>query len=68
MNTDEEWVEDSQMPALLRCKILAIKVCRNRCLAHADSEQAMEIANPVLRMLMTLLQYSGSLSEDALDE
>ena len=68
MNTDDEWVEDAQMPPLLRCKLLAIKVCRNRCLAHANSEQAMEIASPVLRMLMTLLQYSGSLTEDAFDE
>jgi sister chromatid cohesion protein PDS5 len=68
MKTDEEWVDDSQLSSELRCKLLALKLCRNRCIAHANSDHAMDIANPVLRMFMTLLQYSGSFSEDALDE
>ncbi|KAI0689173.1 armadillo-type protein [Cytidiella melzeri] len=68
MNTDEEWVEDNQMTPQLQCKLLALKVCRKRCLAHANSDHAMDIAKPVLRMLMTLLQHSGSFSEDAVDD
>ena len=50
------------MPDELRAKILALKVCRNRCLAHASSEKALEIATPVLKLLATLLEHEGSLN------
>lgn len=68
MNVEEEWIEDSQMSPDLRAKLFAVKACRNRCLAHAGSSDEMEIAKPVLRMLITLLQHGGSLSADATDE
>lgn len=68
METDEEWVEDVDLSPELRAKIMALKVFRNRCLAQASSENALDIARPVLKMFMTLLQFSGSLSEDADDE
>ena len=67
MDTEEDWVEDDFMPLELRAKIIALKVCRNRCLAHAESETALEIAQPVMRMFSTILQYEGSFSADAHD-
>ncbi|KAH9932198.1 armadillo-type protein [Fomitopsis serialis] len=67
MDTEEEWVEDSAMTPLLRAKLYALKVCRNRCLAHASSETAVEIARPVLKMFVALLQHSGSLTADGHD-
>ncbi|KAF8999085.1 armadillo-type protein [Cyathus striatus] len=67
MDDDEEWFEDDEVPAALSAKLLAIKVCRNRCLAHASSEKALEIAAPVLKMLATLLDYSGSMSSDIIE-
>ncbi len=57
MQTDQDWVEDP--PPTLRAKVLALKVCRNRCLAHAESETALEISQPVIRMFSTVLQYEG---------
>ncbi|KAI0938430.1 hypothetical protein AcW1_001836 [Taiwanofungus camphoratus] len=68
MDTDEEWVEDSAMSPELKTKILALKVCRNRCLAHASADTALDIARPVLKMFITLLQHSGSFSADAVDD
>ncbi|TFY67169.1 hypothetical protein EVJ58_g1799 [Rhodofomes roseus] len=68
MDTEEEWVEDSAMTPLLRAKLYALKLCRNRCLAHARSETAVEIARPVLKMFIALLQNAGSLTADAHDE
>ncbi|KAF8156995.1 armadillo-type protein [Crassisporium funariophilum] len=62
---DEEWVEDGEVSDELRAKVLSLKVCRNRCLAHATSEQALEIAAPVLKLLATLVEHEGSLSVDA---
>ncbi|PPQ70235.1 hypothetical protein CVT25_011295 [Psilocybe cyanescens] len=61
-DAEEEWVENDEIPDELRTKVLALKVCRNRCLAHATSEQALEIATPVLKVLATLLEHDGSLS------
>ena len=67
MDTDEDWVEEDAVPLNLRAKILALKVCRNRCLAHADSQMAVEIAQPVIRMFSTVLQHEGSFSPNAKD-
>ncbi|KAI0634818.1 armadillo-type protein [Trametes polyzona] len=67
MDTDQDWVSDTAMPLELRAKVLALKVCRNRCLAHASSEIALEIAQPVIRMFSTVLQYEGAFAADARD-
>lgn len=66
MDTDNDWLEDSAIPLDLQAKILALKVCRNRCLAHVESETALDVAQPVIRMFSTVLQYEGSfLADDA---
>lgn len=63
MRPEEDWVDDPPPP--LRAKVLALKVCRNRCLAHAQSDTAREIAAPVIRMFSTVLQYEGRFRADA---
>ena len=68
MDIDTDWVDDSVMPPRLKAKLLALKVCRNRCLAHASSDTAVDIAKPVLKMLTSILHYDGSLVPDAEDE
>jgi hypothetical protein len=64
----DEWLEDTQLPPLLRAKLLALKVCRKRCLAQAGSAIAGDIARPVLRMFVTLLENTGALRADSDDE
>jgi sister-chromatid-cohesion protein PDS5 len=68
MDTDAEWVEKSEISPSLSKKITALKVCRNRCLAHATSDAALDIATPVLRMLFALLEQGGSLRAENEDE
>jgi len=68
MDTDVDWVEDEDVPPRLRARILALKVCRNRCLAHASTDTALEVATPVLKMLSTLISHGGSYSGGATDE
>lgn len=68
MDDEEEWSEDADVPPSLQAKILSLKVCRNRSLAHAASDSAVEIFRPVLKMLTALLEHAGSLSADADDE
>ena len=62
MDAEEEWVIDEDVSTTLQAKILALKVCRNRSLAHASSDKALEISTPVLKMFGTLLEHNGSFS------
>ncbi|KAH9941134.1 armadillo-type protein [Epithele typhae] len=64
---NSEWEPDERVSYEVRAKILALKVCRNRCLAHAGSESALEIAQPVIRMFSTVLFHDGSFTEAAMD-
>ncbi|KAH9985602.1 armadillo-type protein [Russula vinacea] len=68
MDIDAEWVEESDVPPSLSKKIIALKVCRNRCLAHATSDAALDIATPVIRMLFALLEQGGSLRAENEDD
>jgi sister chromatid cohesion protein PDS5 len=70
MDTDEvdEWGPDVDVSWLTRAKLLSIKICRNRCIAHGGSGSALDLGNPVLTMLLTLLQHGGSMTEEARDE
>lgn len=67
MDVDDDWVEDHDMGPIQKARILALKVCRNRCLANASAETALELATPALKMFSTLLEHSGSFSADASD-
>jgi len=68
MESDEEWMEDIDVPPALRAKIQALKVCRNRCLAHGSKDTALDVSTPVLNMFTTLLDYGGSFNAEAVDE
>ncbi|KAJ7637138.1 armadillo-type protein [Roridomyces roridus] len=61
----EEWASDEEVSDNLRAKILAIKVCRFRCLAHVGADNAVEIATPVLKLLASLIDNGGSLVADS---
>ena len=68
METEDEWADDSALSASARSKMLAIKVCTNRSLAHAPSPSVMEVTTPILRLLVTLLEHNGSMTADSNDE
>jgi sister chromatid cohesion protein PDS5 len=68
MEDDGEWIEDSEIPLQLQAKLLSMKVCRNRCLAHSSSDTALEIATPVLKMFLTVLNNGGSFTSDNIDK
>ncbi|KAH8116096.1 armadillo-type protein [Phellopilus nigrolimitatus] len=71
MDIDEdadEWTEEDNLPALAKAKILALKVCRHRCLVHSKTETALDVATPVLKLLITILENGGLISENSHDE
>lgn len=69
METDEEeWGVDADVSSMTRAKLLSLKICRNRCIAHGNSESALDVGTPVLKMLFTLLANGGSMTENATDE
>ncbi|KAF5390105.1 hypothetical protein D9757_003848 [Collybiopsis confluens] len=57
----EEWIEDEDVSNNLRAKVVALKLFRHRCVAHADSKNSIEIATPVLKMLTTITLQAGSI-------
>ncbi|KAG9103997.1 hypothetical protein FRC06_006261 [Ceratobasidium sp. 370] len=59
---DEEWVEDSQLNGTGKAKILALKVMHNRCLAHAESDAALDMSAPVFKLLFSILDNGGSVN------
>lgn len=66
LEVDDEWAEMDDLPSLAEAKILAIKVCRHRCLSHSQSETG-DIAKPVLNMLVTLLENNGTMPGGTVD-
>lgn len=58
-----EWMEENDLPPLTKAKILALKLCRHRCIVHAVSENALDIASPVLQMFSNLLKNDGLITE-----
>ncbi|KAL4078145.1 armadillo-type protein [Scleroderma yunnanense] len=64
MDVDNDWIEDDDMPPIIRARILALKVCRNRCLSHALNANETDIAAPALKMFATLLEHCGSFNAD----
>lgn len=67
-DSKSDWVPDHKIWPELRAKMLALKICRKRCLALASDEGVAEIATPVLKLLFTLLNNDGSLKPDSGDE
>ncbi|GAA5984565.1 hypothetical protein JCM10908_003401 [Rhodotorula pacifica] len=57
--TDEPWFEEGATPALTRARVLAVQILRNRCLAYAKTEQAGEVAKPIVDTLWPLLRQFG---------
>lgn len=68
MDDGEEWAEDDDVSLACKAKILSLKVCRNRCIAHAAAETALDISKPVVKMLATILHNRGSLTADSNDK
>lgn len=63
----EEWEEEQKLPKRWLAKYLALKVLRNRCIAHAASDSAADMLSPVLKMLVALLENGGVLSQESAD-
>lgn len=68
MEETDEWATDEEVPDLTTAKIIGVKICRNRCLVHADSETALANASAVLTMLLNILAHGGSMDENVSEE
>lgn len=61
-------MDDDDVPPLVQAKILVLKICRRRCLVHAQSDSASEVAEPVLKLMITMLENGGSIEDHDDDE
>lgn len=60
-----EWVEDADLTSRARAKLASLKLCVNRSLSHAQTDSAVEVVAPVLKMLLTILTKRGFFVDEA---
>lgn len=65
---DHDWVEDDELSALGKTKVSILKVLRHRCLIHAETETALDVVTPVIKMLAAFLENDGTIIEGANEE
>ncbi|KAK9331716.1 armadillo-type protein [Lipomyces starkeyi] len=61
---DKDWVDDNHLEDDCKAKILALRIMVNRLRAAEEAETAKEIAQPVLKLLNSLIVNSGEMSKD----
>ena len=60
--------EHDLQPGLAWTKVLILKVLRRRCLVHSQSETAIDVATPVVKLLTSLLDENYGTSEEGTEE
>lgn len=55
-----EWTDDDKLTDRAKAKLASLKLCVNRSLSHAQTENAVQVVTPVLKMLLTILMQKGS--------
>ncbi|CAG8736751.1 2768_t:CDS:10, partial [Funneliformis caledonium] len=58
------WVDDDELDDECKAKVLGIKVLVNRLLAISDTDNALDLANPVFKLLWKLIREDGELLPD----
>ena len=51
----EVWIDESEVTARAQAKLRSLKLLVNRAVAHAAAEDAIEVVQPVLRLLVKIL-------------
>ncbi|RIA91799.1 armadillo-type protein [Glomus cerebriforme] len=59
-----EWVDDDELDVECKAKVLGLKVLVNRLLSIAETENALDLAKPVFKLLWTLIRGGGELTPD----
>ncbi|KAL7414966.1 armadillo-type protein [Mrakia frigida] len=57
---EDEWIEEEELTPRAKAKLVSLKLCTNRCAAHARTNEAAAIATPVINLLLTILTKRGS--------
>lgn len=64
---EDVWCDEDQLEPEIGSKLLVLRLLTNRCIVNADTEGAMMVAQPVAKMLFTILVNDGSF-EDSPDK
>ncbi|KAI5863107.1 armadillo-type protein [Durotheca rogersii] len=62
-DSDPEWIADSELDDECQIKSWALKLVVNRLRGNRDLEEARELAQPVFKLLRSLLKQQGELSK-----
>ena len=62
-----QWLEDDQLEILDRAKVISLRLITNRALAFARSDEAPEVAQPVLDLLRRIIRDDGQISNESME-
>ncbi|RKP06375.1 armadillo-type protein [Thamnocephalis sphaerospora] len=57
------WVDANELDMATRCKLMGMKVLTNRLIGLASDDAAEELAQPMLRLMVTALSKNGTVSD-----
>lgn len=61
---DTDWASEDQLPSLSRAQIRCLKLFRHRCLKFSNSDSAVDVAKPAIKLLVSILSNGGSPKAD----
>jgi sister-chromatid-cohesion protein PDS5 len=68
MDESQDWYEEDEVPPDLKARMFCLKVFRNRCLANAASQEALDISRPTIKLLTSALGKDDAFSAGDGDE
>ncbi len=61
---ETDWLPEDQLSSLARAQIRCLKLFRHRCLKFSNSDSAIDVAKPVIKLLFSILSNGGSPKAD----
>lgn len=59
----EDWVNEDELEDIDRSKIVGLRLLTHHALTHVKDPEALSIVQPVLELLVSILQNEGMISE-----
>ena len=64
----EDWIERKDLDTATKVKLLGLDVVTNRTLSFVNTEQLISVAEPTLKLLLTLLHHRGARNAKSNDQ
>lgn len=59
----DEWVDEATLPLLDKAKLVSLRICAHWAIGYAKSDDKLDIAKPVLKLLTEIVYNAGTVNE-----